>query len=137
MEKDARDSAGVCKQLEKEYLWIASEKRLFGRPGSDYDWTARDPQAAFAEYRQLEQTLQGLSNTLNKKVRNSCKTAQDCPYLSSCMSCLPVTSSKTHKEDLPVCAVISFYLWSFMVLATEPESKRTGCSCLFCRRSPM
>lgn len=69
MEKDARDSAGVCKQLEKEYPWISSEKRLFGRPGSDYDWTARDPQAAFAEYRQLEETLQGLSETLNKKVR--------------------------------------------------------------------
>ncbi|BDA47769.1 Structural maintenance of chromosomes protein 2 [Coccomyxa sp. Obi] len=68
MEKDARDSAGVCKQLETEYPWIGSEKRLFGRAGSDYDWTARDPQAAFAEYRQLEETLQGLSKTLNKKV---------------------------------------------------------------------
>ncbi|EIE18219.1 RecF/RecN/SMC protein [Coccomyxa subellipsoidea C-169] len=68
MEKDARDSADVCKQLEKEYPWIGSEKRLFGRPGSDYDWTARDPEAAFAEYKKLEDTLQGLSKTLNKRV---------------------------------------------------------------------
>ena len=69
MEKDARDSADVCKQLEKEYPWIASEKRLFGRQGSDYDWTARDPAAAFADYKKLEETLQGLSKTLNKRVR--------------------------------------------------------------------
>ncbi len=69
MEKDARDSADVCKQLEKEYPWIGSEKRLFGRPGSDYDWTARDPEAAFAEYKKLEDTLQGLSKSLNKRVR--------------------------------------------------------------------
>lgn len=87
MEKDARDSAGVCKQLEKEYPWIGSEKRLFGRSGSDYDWTARDPQAAFAEYCQLEDTLQGLSKTLNKKVLNPCTTR---PWLclSFSMLCL-------------------------------------------------
>ncbi len=70
MEKDARDSGEACKQLEVEYPWIGSEKRLFGRAGSDYDWTARDPKAAFAEYRQLEETLQGLSKTLNKRVRD-------------------------------------------------------------------
>lgn len=68
MEKDARESGEASKRLEKEYPWIGSEKRLFGRAGSDYDWTARDPEAAFAEYRQLEETLQCLSKTLNKRV---------------------------------------------------------------------
>lgn len=71
MERDARESADVCAALEKEYPWIPAEKPLFGQPGSDYDWGARDAQAAFAEYARLEETLSGLSKKLNKRVRGA------------------------------------------------------------------
>ena len=30
MEREGRDSAGRCAQLEKEFPWIAGEKQLFG-----------------------------------------------------------------------------------------------------------
>ena len=30
MERESRDSAGRCAQLEKEFPWIAGEKQLFG-----------------------------------------------------------------------------------------------------------
>lgn len=32
-----------CRKLEREYQWIPSEKAQFGKPGTDYDWTANDP----------------------------------------------------------------------------------------------
>lgn len=78
MERDARESADMCAALEKEYPWIASEKRLFGQPGSDYDWAARDAQAAFAEYNKLEETLSGLSKKLNKRVHIACRCWRCC-----------------------------------------------------------
>ncbi len=37
------DSADHLRKLLREYPWIEGEKAQFGRPGSDYDWEARDP----------------------------------------------------------------------------------------------
>ena len=69
MERDARDSAGRCAALEKEFPWIAGERQLFGRPSSDYDWSARDPDQVQEEYRSLEEKLKTLTRGLNKRVR--------------------------------------------------------------------
>lgn len=48
---------------------MASERQFFGRPGGDYDWGARDPDAAFAELEKAEETLGRLGKGLNKRVR--------------------------------------------------------------------
>ena len=48
---------------------MASERQFFGRPGGDYDWGAREPEAAFAELEKAEETLGRLGKGLNKRVR--------------------------------------------------------------------
>ena len=68
MERDTKDSAGRCSQLEKEFSWIAGEKQLFGNPRSDYNWTVRDPAQVDEEYRGLEEKLKTLTRGLNKRV---------------------------------------------------------------------
>jgi structural maintenance of chromosome 2 len=36
-------------KLQEKHGWIASEKQLFGKPGTDYDFAACDAQAAQQE----------------------------------------------------------------------------------------
>lgn len=43
MQKQLVEASNVCASMEKEYPWITSEKQHFGRPGTDYDWEAKDP----------------------------------------------------------------------------------------------
>ena len=59
---------GTCLQ---EFPWIATEKDFFGKPGSDYDFEAQDVPAAFEEYEAANQSLQRLSNKVNRKVWHS------------------------------------------------------------------
>ena len=40
------DCVDHCRKLERDYQWIPSERAQFGRPGSDYDWEANDPEKA-------------------------------------------------------------------------------------------
>lgn len=43
MRKEGADAAERCRELERKYNWIPSEQHHFGKPGTDYDWNARDP----------------------------------------------------------------------------------------------
>ena len=54
--------------MVQEFPWIATEKDFFGRPGSDYDFEARDVDATFQEYEAANQSLQRLANKVNRKV---------------------------------------------------------------------
>ena len=54
----------------QEFPWIATEKDFFGRPGSDYDFEARDVEATFEEYEAANQSLQRLANKVNRKVKH-------------------------------------------------------------------
>ncbi len=45
-DKETADAHKAVTAMLKEYPWIESEKQLFGRPGSDYDWAATDPKKA-------------------------------------------------------------------------------------------
>lgn len=47
---------------------MASERQFFGRPGGDYDWAARNADAAFADLEKSEETLGRLGKGLNKRV---------------------------------------------------------------------
>ena len=72
-EKDIREGAEHARRLAAEYPWVASERQFFGRPGGDYDWGARDTEAAFAELERAEETLGRLGKGLNKRVRRACR----------------------------------------------------------------
>lgn len=67
-EKDIREGAEHARRLAAEYPWVASERQFFGRAGGDYDWGARDADAAFAELERAEETLGRLGKGLNKRV---------------------------------------------------------------------
>lgn len=64
-------SADACAVMLQEFPWIATEKDFFGRPGSDYDFEARDVDAIFEEYEAANQSLQRLANKVNRKVPSS------------------------------------------------------------------
>ncbi len=49
LEKDQKDCAETVSKLREKHGWIASEKQLFGKPGTDYDFAGRDAQAAQQE----------------------------------------------------------------------------------------
>ncbi|KAG8946963.1 Structural maintenance of chromosomes protein 2 [Tulasnella sp. 424] len=59
-------------KMEKKYPWIEDEKRLFGKPGSAYDFN--DPNADMKKMadkaRELEESQKGMSKKVNPKVVN-------------------------------------------------------------------
>ena len=61
----------------QEFPWIATEKDFFGRPGSDYDFGARDVEATFEEYEAANQSLQRLANKVNRKVKQGLDLSPD------------------------------------------------------------
>ncbi|PWA79687.1 RecF/RecN/SMC [Artemisia annua] len=69
-------SLKVDKLIEK-HAWITSEKQLFGRSGSDYDFTSRDPQVARDQYEKLQAEQSGLEKRVNKKVMAMFEKAED------------------------------------------------------------
>ena len=51
-------SLKVDKLIEK-HTWITSEKQLFGRSGTYYDFTSRDPSKAREEFEKLQSKQSG------------------------------------------------------------------------------
>ncbi len=49
LEKDQKDCAETVAKLQEKHGWIASERPLFGKPGTDYDFAGCDAQAAQQE----------------------------------------------------------------------------------------
>ncbi|KAL4421732.1 hypothetical protein ABPG77_002348 [Micractinium sp. CCAP 211/92] len=76
LRKGMTDSADHLRKLLREYPWIEGEKAQFGRPGSDYDWEARDPKQVFAEYEKASSAIEGLSKKVNKKVMQMFEKAE-------------------------------------------------------------
>ena len=58
----------ACAHVLQEYPWIESEKQFFGRPGSNYDWAATDPQQAFADHEKAADMVDRLDKKVNRKV---------------------------------------------------------------------
>lgn len=52
MEK--KDCSVRVEKLVEKHAWIASEKQLFGRSGTDYDFESRDPCKAIEELERLQ-----------------------------------------------------------------------------------
>ncbi|KAI9161840.1 hypothetical protein LWI28_021201 [Acer negundo] len=74
---DQRDCSMKVDKLIEKHAWIASEKQLFGRSGTDYDFVSRDPLKAIEELRKLQAEKLGLEKRVNKKVMTMFEKAED------------------------------------------------------------
>ena len=54
MEMEQKDCSTKVDKLIEKHAWIAPEKQLFGRSGTDYDFTSRDPIKAREELERLQ-----------------------------------------------------------------------------------
>ncbi|KAL3639861.1 Structural maintenance of chromosomes protein 2-2 [Castilleja foliolosa] len=61
----------------EKHAWIASEKQLLGRAGSDYDFDSRDPHKATDDFGKLQAAQSGLEKRVNKKVMAMFEKAED------------------------------------------------------------
>ncbi|KAI3817894.1 hypothetical protein L1987_11694 [Smallanthus sonchifolius] len=77
METEQKDCSQKVDKLIEKHSWITSEKQLFGRPGSDYDFTSRDPHKARDEFEKLQAEQAGLEKRVNKKVMAMFEKAED------------------------------------------------------------
>ncbi|XP_051143191.1 structural maintenance of chromosomes protein 2-1-like [Andrographis paniculata] len=77
MEMDQKECSLKVEKLLEKHAWIASEKQLFGRAGSDYDFESRDPRKAMADYEKLHAQQSGLEKRVNKKVMAMFEKAED------------------------------------------------------------
>lgn len=77
MEMEQNDCSTKVDKLIEKHAWIAAEKQLFGRSGTDYDFTARDPIKAREELERLQAEQSGLEKRVNKKVMAMFEKAED------------------------------------------------------------
>ncbi|KAL8096018.1 structural maintenance of chromosomes protein 2-1-like [Apium graveolens] len=77
MEMEQKDCSHKVDKLIEKHAWITSEKHLFGRSGSDYDFQSRDPHKASEEYAKLQVEQSGLEKRVNKKVMAMFEKAED------------------------------------------------------------
>ncbi|KAK9292222.1 hypothetical protein L1049_020184 [Liquidambar formosana] len=77
MEMEQKDCSLKVDKLIEKHAWIASEKQLFGRNGTDYDFASRDPFKAREELEKLQAEQSGLEKRVNKKVMAMFEKAED------------------------------------------------------------
>ncbi|KAI3693000.1 hypothetical protein L6452_32826 [Arctium lappa] len=77
MEMEQKDCSLKVDKLIEKHAWITSEKQLFGRSGSDYDFTSRDPHKARDQFEKLQAEQAGLEKRVNKKVMAMFEKAED------------------------------------------------------------
>ncbi|KAL2594620.1 hypothetical protein AAZV13_12G199500 [Glycine max] len=77
MEMEQKDCSVRVDKLIEKHAWIASEKQLFGRSGTDYDFSSRDPTKAREELEKLQAEQSGLEKRVNKKVMAMFEKAED------------------------------------------------------------
>ncbi|XP_057952603.1 structural maintenance of chromosomes protein 2-1-like [Malania oleifera] len=77
VEMEQKDCSMKVDKLVEKHAWIASEKQLFGRSGTDYDFMSRDPCKAREELEKLQAEQSGLEKRVNKKVMAMFEKAED------------------------------------------------------------
>ncbi|XP_057998244.1 structural maintenance of chromosomes protein 2-1 isoform X1 [Hevea brasiliensis] len=77
MEMEQKDCSMKVDKLVEKHAWIASEKQLFGRSGTDYDFMSCDPCKAREELEKLQAEQSGLEKRVNKKVMAMFEKAED------------------------------------------------------------
>nr|GEX31929.1 structural maintenance of chromosomes protein 2-1-like [Tanacetum cinerariifolium] len=82
-------------KLINKHAWITSEKQFFGRSGSDYDFTSRDPHKARGQLENLEAQQADHEKRVNKKVMSMFeKTENDYNDLISKKNIIETDKSK-------------------------------------------
>ncbi|XP_054814722.1 structural maintenance of chromosomes protein 2-1-like [Prosopis cineraria] len=77
MEMEQKDCSVRVEKLVEKHAWITSEKQLFGKSGTDYDFSSRDPCKAREELEKLQAEQSGLEKRVNKKVMAMFEKAED------------------------------------------------------------
>ncbi|KAK7343164.1 hypothetical protein VNO80_26127 [Phaseolus coccineus] len=77
MEMEQKDCSVRVDKLIEKHAWIASEKQLFGRSGTDYDFSSCDPSKSREELEKLQAEQSGLEKRVNKKVMAMFEKAED------------------------------------------------------------
>ncbi|XP_038876915.1 structural maintenance of chromosomes protein 2-1-like [Benincasa hispida] len=77
LEMEKKDCSVRVDKLVEKHAWIASEKQLFGKSGTDYDFESRDPLKATEELGILEAQQSSLEKRVNKKVMAMFEKAED------------------------------------------------------------
>ncbi|PSR93333.1 Structural maintenance of chromosomes protein like [Actinidia chinensis var. chinensis] len=77
MEMEQKDCSLKVQKLIEKHAWITSEKQLFGRSGTDYDFASRDPRKAREDFEKLQAEQSGLEKRVNKKVIAMFEKAED------------------------------------------------------------
>jgi len=66
--KEQKDTLKLIENLEHKFPWIETDKSLFGKEGTDYDFKANDPSEASLSLTKIQEELSKLSRSINKKV---------------------------------------------------------------------
>ncbi|WOL09777.1 structural maintenance of chromosomes protein 2-1-like [Canna indica] len=77
MEIEQKDCSSKVDKLIEKHGWIAAEKQLFGKSGTDYDFSAHDPNKCRVELEKLQAEQSGLEKRVNKKVMAMFEKAED------------------------------------------------------------
>ncbi|XP_027910377.1 structural maintenance of chromosomes protein 2-1-like [Vigna unguiculata] len=77
MEMEQKDCSVRVDKLIEKHAWIASEKQLFGRSGTDYDFSSCDPSKSREQLEKLQAEQSGLEKRVNKKVMAMFEKAED------------------------------------------------------------
>ncbi|KAL6840020.1 hypothetical protein ACP4OV_029830 [Aristida adscensionis] len=77
MEIEQKECSSKVDKLVEKYSWIATEKQLFGKSGTDYDFASCEPQKAREELESLQAQQSSLEKRVNKKVMAMFEKAQD------------------------------------------------------------
>ncbi|VVB04545.1 unnamed protein product [Arabis nemorensis] len=76
-EMEQKDCSVKVDKLVEKHTWITSEKQLFGKGGTDYDFESRDPYKAREELERLQTDQSSLEKRVNKKVMAMFEKAED------------------------------------------------------------
>ncbi|KAH9310572.1 hypothetical protein KI387_025607 [Taxus chinensis] len=98
LELEQKDCSLKVDKLLEKHEWIATERQLFGKGGTDYDFSFRDPRKARDEFERLQSEQSSLEKRVNKKVMTMFEKAED-EYkdLLSKKSIIENDKSKIHK----------------------------------------
>lgn len=77
MEIEQKDCSSIVDKLVEKYNWIATEKQLFGKSGTDYDFESCEPHKAREELENLQAQQSSLEKRVNKKVMAMFEKAED------------------------------------------------------------
>jgi len=66
--KEQKDTLKLIENLESKFQWIQTDKQLFGKEGTEYDFKANDPSEASSSLTKIQEEVSKLSRSINKKV---------------------------------------------------------------------